>query len=69
MIKFELSKTEHIALCDLLKIVRLCGSGAVAKHIIAEGKVKVNGVVELRKRAKIVANQVVEYNGEQINVV
>lgn len=69
MHKFELTKTDHIALCDLLKIVRLCDSGAVAKHVIAEGKVRVNGAVELRKRAKITANQIVEYNGEQIKVV
>ena len=69
MIKFELSKNDYIALCDLLKIVKLCDSGAAAKHIIAEGKVKVNGAVELRKRAKITANQIVEYKGEQIKVV
>ena len=69
MHKFELNKTDHIALCDLLKIVRLCDTGAAAKHVIAEGKVKVNGTVELRKRAKITANQIVEYKGEQIKVV
>jgi ribosome-associated protein len=69
MIKFELKSNEHIALCDLLKIVKLCDSGAAAKHEIAAGKVKVNGAVELRKRAKIISNQVVEYHGEQIKVI
>jgi ribosome-associated protein len=69
MLKFELSKTEHIALCDLLKIMKLCDSGAVAKHEIADGKVKVNGAVELRKRAKIITNQIVEYKGQQIKVI
>lgn len=69
MLKFELTKSEHIALCDLLKIMKLCESGAVAKHEIADGKVKVNGVVELKKRAKIISGQVVEYKREQIKVV
>jgi ribosome-associated protein len=69
MLKFTLAANTHIALCDLLKILKLCDNGAAAKHVIAEGKVKVNGVVELRKRAKIIANQMVEYNGEQIKVL
>jgi ribosome-associated protein len=69
MLKFALTGNTHIALCDLLKILKLCDTGAAAKHVIADGKVKVNGAVELRKRAKIIANQVVEYNGEQIKVV
>lgn len=68
MLKFELTRADHIALCDLLKIMRLCDSGAVAKHMIADGKVKVNGAVELRKRAKIISGQTVQYNGEQIKV-
>lgn len=69
MLKFTLTQDTHIPLCDLLKILKLCDTGAAAKHVIADGKVKVNGAVELRKRAKIIANQVVEYNGEQIKVI
>jgi ribosome-associated protein len=69
MLKFELTRNSFIDLCDLLKILKLCDTGAAAKYAIAEGKVKVNGVVELRKRAKITTNQIVEFNGEQIKVI
>ena len=53
-LEFELTEGhEHIALCDLLKLVGLSESGAAAKHLIAEGGVKVDGAVETRKRCKI----------------
>ncbi len=68
MLKFTLNDSEYIALCDLLKLMKLCDSGADAKHVIADGRVKVNGAVELRKRAKITKDQVVEYNKQQIIV-
>lgn len=68
MLEFQLTRDDHIALCDLLKIMKLCDNGAEAKHLIAEGKVKVNGAVELRKRAKIVKGQLVEFAGKQIKV-
>lgn len=54
-------KGTHIDLCDLLKITGQCESGGEAKHVIAEGMVKVDGNIELRKRAKIVPGQKVEY--------
>lgn len=59
----------HIELCDLLKIADLCESGGVAKHFIANGEVKVDGVVDTRKRAKIKKGQIVEFQGEQIKIV
>ncbi len=69
MIEFSLEGQPHIELCDLLKITNLCESGGAAKHIIAEGVVKVNGQVELRKRAKILKDQIVDYKNEQIKIV
>ena len=69
MENFELGDEEFIPLCDLMKVVRLCENGAVAKHLIAEGQVKVDGEIELRKRAKIRKNQVIEYRGKKIKVV
>ncbi len=59
----------HIELCDLLKVADLCESGGAAKHIIAAGHVKVDGIVDTRKRAKIKAGQMVEFQGEKIKVV
>lgn len=60
---------EFIPLCDLMKVTDLTESGGEAKHLIAEGKVKVDGAVELRKRCKIRQNQVIEFNGTQIKVI
>lgn len=69
MKEFSLEGRPHVELCDLLKITRLCESGGAAKNIIATGVVKVDGQVELRKRAKILKGQVVEYNNTQIKIV
>lgn len=68
MIDFKLNGKEFIALCDLLKITDLCQSGAEAKHLIAEGKVTVDGVIETRKRCKIRTGQKVKFNGKEILV-
>ncbi|MGY3177798.1 ribosome-associated protein YbcJ (S4-like RNA binding protein) [Ewingella americana] len=43
---FYLEKHPHVELCDLLKFMGWCESGAAAKAVIAEGQVKVNGQVE-----------------------
>ncbi|MBE0599299.1 MAG: RNA-binding S4 domain-containing protein [Desulfuromonadales bacterium] len=69
MEEFELRDTEFIELNDLLKVTGLCPSGGVAKAVIAEGLVKVDGEVELRKRCKIRQGQHVEFEGQEITVV
>ena len=69
MKEFPLDGSEFIPLCDLMKIVDFTGSGAEAKHIISEGKVKVDGQTELRKRCKVRAGQVVEYQGKLVKVI
>lgn len=66
--EFLLQGKEFIALCDLLKVTDLCDSGAEAKHIIADGKVIVAGVVDTRKRRKVRAGETVSYNGHEIYV-
>lgn len=69
MKEFNLDGSEFIPLCDLMKITDLTDSGAEAKHIIADGKVKVDGQIELRKRCKIRSGQIVEYKGQQVSVI
>ena len=54
---------EYIELIKLLKAIGLCSSGAVAKIVTSEGRVKVDGIVELRKRRKIGKGQQVEFEG------
>ncbi len=65
---FELDGQEYIELNNLLKTTGLSESGGRAKVVIAEGQVKVDGKVELRKRCKIRTGQVVEYQGQQVTV-
>ncbi len=55
--KFEL-QDDYIELFKLLKVLDLVDSGAQAKMIVADGYVLRNGEVELRKRAKIIAGDV-----------
>ena len=68
MEEFNLEGGEFIELNNLLKIKGLCASGGMAKVVIAEGLVTVDGKVELRKRCKIRAGQVVEFDGRTITI-
>lgn len=60
---------EYIQLDQLLKTTGLCHSGGFAHAEIAAGKVKVDGVVEERKRAKLRLGQRVNYAGEEVILV
>jgi len=64
---FELKDT-CIELFKLLKVTGVAQSGAQAKMLIEEGAVKRNGNVELRKRAKILADERIEVGTEVIDV-
>lgn len=59
---------EPIELYKVLKIENMAASGGEAKNVIAQGLVLVNGVVETRKRKKIVNNDIIEFNGENIKI-
>jgi ribosome-associated protein len=67
--ELKLNGRDHIKLCDLLAVTGLCENAGVAKNIVATGVVKVNGEVELRKRAKIISGQRVEYSGTVVSVI
>lgn len=62
-------KDEFINLSQLLKAMNLVESGAMAKEVIDEGLVKVDGEIESRYRRKLYDGMIVEFNGEQIQVV
>jgi len=49
---------EYIELFKLMKVLDLVDTGGQAKMLIAEGYVLRNGEVETRKRAKIIAGDV-----------
>lgn len=65
---FEL-EGDFIELYKLLKLAGVYGSGGMAKAMIAEGEVSVDGEVELRKRCKVRRGQVVSCDGVEIEVV
>lgn len=65
---FDLDR-DHVELNQLLKLVGLADSGGQGKAIVASGEVTVDGVVELRKTAKIRAGQVVRVGDAEIRVV
>lgn len=62
-------KGEYIALCDLLKLEGVADSGGQGKSMVAEGLIKVDGVIERRKTAKIRTGQTVQAFEQTINVV
>ncbi len=68
MEEFKLENSEFIQLNNLLKVIGLCDSGGMANVAIAEGQVRVDSKVELRKRAKIRSGQIVEFEGRKIIV-
>ena len=59
---------DYIELIKLLKAAGICDTGGAAKIAVDEGYVKVNGLVESRKRCKIRKGQVVEIDGNIIEV-
>jgi ribosome-associated protein len=64
---FEL-RGEYITLDALLKATGLAPSGGIAKMMIADGRVQVDGREELRKTCKIRAGQVVAMADTRIRV-
>lgn len=59
---------EPVELYKILKFEGLVGSGAEAKAQVAEGQVRVNGVVETQKRKKIVGGDVIEFGSDTLNI-
>jgi ribosome-associated protein len=65
--RFVLTR-EFIELDKLLKLLSLAPSGGVAKMMVAEGLVQVNGEFEFRKTRKLHAGDVVRLDEEEITV-
>lgn len=60
--------TEYIKLDQLLKFSGLADTGGIAKEVIQNGEVLVNGEVETRRGKKIKKEDVVEFRGEKVVV-
>ncbi len=59
---------EYIELIQLLKAIGIAQTGGHAKMIVDEELVMRNGVLETRKRAKLVPNDVIEVEGHLITL-
>ena len=68
MLKFTLNG-EYIPLIQLLKATNLVQTGGEAQMVVTEGEVKYNGDIDYRKRLKVKRGDIVEFNGQQIEVV
>ena len=66
-VDFDLDR-DFVELNQLLKLAGLCDSGGAGKALVADGQVRVDGVVELRKTCKIRAGQQVQCLGTTIVV-
>lgn len=65
---FEL-RGDHITLDRLLKATGLAPSGGAARLLITQGRVRVDGQVELRKTCKLRAGAVVTMDDDRIQVL
>lgn len=57
--------TEYIKLDQMLKFANAVEGGGMAKNVILDGLVKVNGNVELQRGKKLRGGDTVEFNGEK----
>lgn len=62
-------RDESIRLGQLLKLAGLVEDGAMAREVIAAGEVSVDGSSETRRGAQVRAGSVVEFAGQQVEVV
>lgn len=61
-------REEYIKLGQALKAAGLVESGVDAKFVIQDGLVKVNGEVETQRGKKLYDGDLVEFEGQQINI-
>ena len=61
-------RDDFIKLGQALKAAGLVESGVDAKFVVQDGLVKVNGAVETQRGKKLVAGDVVEFDGQTIKI-
>ena len=60
---------EPVELYKILKFESIVSSGGEAKAVIDDGQVLVNGMVETRKRKKIISGDIIEFMGNEFKIV
>ena len=61
-------RDNHIKLGQALKAAGLVESGVMAKEVIVDGQVRVNGETDTRRGRKLYAGDIVTFNGEEIRI-
>ena len=64
----EREERDTIDLQDFLKLRGMVETGGEAKFRVQGGEVRLNGVVETRRRKKLRRGDIVEYAGERVQV-
>ena len=62
-------KDEFIKLGQVLKATGLVDSGVVAKEVIQNGEVKVNGEVDTRRGRKLYDGDLVEFENQTVKIL
>jgi ribosome-associated protein len=68
MIEFNLTG-EYIELISLLKFLKIAESGGHAKMMVDEGMVQRNGETEYRRRAKLRSGDIIDVEGNTIQII
>lgn len=61
-------REDYIKLGQALKAAGLAESGVDAKLAIQDGLVKVNGQVELQRGKKLIAGDIIEFDGDTVKI-
>ena len=61
-------RDDFIKLGQALKAAGLVESGVDAKFVVQDGLVKVNGQIETQRGKKLVAGDIVEFDGQTIKI-
>lgn len=61
-------RDDYIKLGQALKAAGLVESGVEAKFAIQDGRVRVNGQVEIQRGKKLIAGDTVEFAGKEIRI-
>lgn len=62
-------REDYIKLGQALKAANMVDSGVMAKLVIQDGQVTVNGEVEYQRGKKLVDGDIVSFDGETIKII
>ena len=66
-IRYKLTE-DYIELYQVLKLCNLVGSGGEAKVLITSGEIKVNQIIETRKKKKLYSGDIVQFKETVIHI-